>query len=123
MCDVVTVVVGLHRINRERIPTEWDSAAMSTDWAENEAVQSPDPWLSASSQLHALRRMALLGDAKADRLLMTLWGSDADRQRQLTRSTHRVAKEAQYAVSQALSMLVVHTDKIGVLVQPPGYPY
>jgi len=122
MCDVVTAMVGLHRINRERIPTERDSAAMLTDWAENEAVQSPELWLSASSQLHALRRMAFLGDAEAERLLMTLWGSDADRQRQLTRSTHRVAKEAQYAVSRALSMLVVHTDRIGVLVQTPGYP-
>ena len=69
-------VSGLQRLHGEWVNTCLVMESLPIDWAENEAMIYPEPWLSPTPSLHALRRLAILADAGAVRLLLTLSGED-----------------------------------------------
>ena len=58
-------------------------AAIPADWSEIEASQTPEPWLDKRAHIHALRRMAIMADAGAVKLLLSLEGQDREKQAQL----------------------------------------
>ena len=76
-------VTGLQRVNGEWISYTLNFASLPPDWAEIEASQHPEPWLDSRPNLHALRRMAIMADAGAVRLLLGLQGSDAAKEKQI----------------------------------------
>ena len=74
-------IVGLQRLNGEWINDCLVMASLPTDWAEEEAKGFPDPWLDMNPALHALRRLAILADAGAVRLLLSISGEDRNKER------------------------------------------
>ena len=120
MGETTTGVTGLYHKHGGWVSTDAKPTVIAPDWAENEAAHDPDPWLGNTPILHALGRMAILGDLKAEQLLLALHGSTKSRERQLSNSTQRTAKNARIAVSMALAMIVIHADRVGRLCLPLG---
>ena len=82
-----------------------------TDWAETEASQCPEPWLGNNPNLHALRRMAILADAGAVRLLLSLRGQDREKEQQiLDRAGDKTADRAIKAAQSALAYLTIRAS-------------
>jgi len=77
------IVTGLQRVGGERVHYSLCFASLPANWAEMEASHCPQPWLEGTATLHALRRMAILADAAAVRLLLSLEGSDATKNQQI----------------------------------------
>ena len=98
-------VTGLQRVNGEWISYTLNFASLPPDWAEIEASQRPEPWLDSNANLHALRRMAIMADAGAVRLLLGLQGSDAAKEKQIIeragqdKAAYRTTKAAQSALA------------------------
>ena len=92
-------------MNGEWISYALNFAQLPLDWAEIEASQHPEPWLGNRSNLHALRRMAILSDAGAVRSLLGLHGSDAAKEQQILeragqdKAADRATKAAQSALA------------------------
>ena len=69
-------ITGLQRLHNEWINDCLVLESLPTDWAEDEARRYPEPWLSPNPSLHALRRLAILADTGAVRLLLSISGED-----------------------------------------------
>ena len=76
-------VTGLQRVGGEWINYTLVFDSLPANWSEMEASQCPQPWLDGAAPLHALRRTAILADAAAVRLLLSLEGSDATKNQQI----------------------------------------
>ena len=76
-------ITGLHRVNGEWVSNTLTFAALPAEWSEIEASQTPEPWLDSKPHLHALRRMAIMADAGAVKLLLSLEGQDRAKQEQI----------------------------------------
>jgi hypothetical protein len=80
--------------------------ALPADWSEIEASQQPDAWLDSTPNLHALRRMAVLADAGAVRLLLSLKGQDRAKEQQIIALVgDKTADRVKEAVRSALAYL------------------
>ena len=76
-------IAGLQRVNVEWVSDTLAFAALPADWSEIEASQTPEPWLENNPHLHALRRIAIMADAGAVKLLLSLEGQDRAKQEQI----------------------------------------
>ena len=76
-------IAGLHRVKGEWVSEALTFAALPAEWSEIEASQTPEPWLDNKPHLHALRRMAIMADARAVKLLLSLEGQDRAKQEQI----------------------------------------
>jgi len=76
-------VTGLQRVGGEWVHYSLCFASLLANWSEVEASQCPQPWLDDTAPLHALRRMAIMADAAAVRVLLSLEGSDATKNQQI----------------------------------------
>ena len=76
-------IAGLHRVKGEWVSEALTFAALPAEWSEIEASQNPEPWLDNKPHLHALRRMAIMADAGAVKLLLSLEGQDRAKQEQI----------------------------------------
>ena len=76
-------IAGLHRVKGEWVSEALTFAALPAEWSEIEASQTPEPWLDNKPHLHALRRMAIMADAGAVKLLLSLEGQDRAKQEQI----------------------------------------
>ena len=76
-------IAGLQRVNGEWVSDTLTFAALPAEWSEIEARQTPEPWLDNKPHLHALRRMAIMADAGAVKLLLSLEGQDRAKQEQI----------------------------------------
>ena len=87
-------VVGLQRVNGEWL--NWSSLPilLPTDWPIQEAVRSSEAWLGQEALLFAVRRMAILGDHSACRLLMMLEGQDIAKEAQIAALCQQSAQDA-----------------------------
>ena len=104
-------VTGLQRIGTEWVSYTLNFAELPSDWAEIEASQHPEPWLNNNPNLHALRRMAILADAGAVRLLLSLRGQDREKERQiLDRAGDKAADRAIEAARSALAYLTIRAS-------------
>ena len=103
-----TKVTGLHRVGTEWVSTTLNFATLPADWSECEASQHPDPWLGARPNLHALRRMAIMADAGAVRLLLSLRGQDKEKEEQILAQAGQ-DKAAQRAIEAARSAIAYLT--------------
>jgi hypothetical protein len=81
--------------------------ALPSCWAIHEAETTPAPWLANNPLLHALRRMAIMADVAAVRLLLSLEGYDAAKEAQIRElaGKDKVADRAHDAVQCALEVL------------------
>ena len=70
-------------MNGEWVSDTLTFAALPAEWSEIEASQTPEPWLNHKPHLHALRRMAIMADAGAVKLLLSLEGQDHAKQEQI----------------------------------------
>ena len=102
-------VPGLQRVNGEWVSYTLNFAALPTDWAEIEASQRPEPWLDSNPNLHALRRMSVLADCGAVRLLLSLTGSDTAKEQQIHQlvAQDTAAARATNAAQSALAYITV----------------
>ena len=97
---------GLHLVKGEWV-SRLDLAQLPHGWAEIEAVREPEPWLGSTPHLYALRRMAVLADPGASRLLLSLTGTAVEKEGQIQASQVDAANRAKTAVSDALTLVVV----------------
>ena len=102
-------IAGLQRVNGEWVSDTLTSAALPAEWSEIEASQAPDPWLDCNPHLHALRRMAIMADAGAVKLLLSLEGQDHAKQEQILArvGSDSAANRVDKAVQIALAYLTV----------------
>jgi hypothetical protein len=109
------MATGLRHVRGEWVSDTLTFAALPPDWSEIEASQQPDPWLSANAHLHALRRMAIMADAGAVKLLLALEeGSDTDKQAQLIskkKGHNKTADRVNEAVCAAQAYLTVRLSR------------
>eukprot|EP00973_Karenia_brevis_P056556 7868040-Karenia_brevis.AAC.1 len=106
-------VTGLRRQGGEWVSDTLNFAALPSDWSEIEASQRPEPWLDSNAHLHALRRMAIMADAGAVKLLLTLEGTDAAKQAQLLAKVghNNTMDRVNQAVSAAQAYLTVRMSQ------------
>ena len=101
-----------------RVGCEWASytlnfEALPLEWSSFEASQRPEPWLNGQPNLHALRRMPILADASAVRLLLALKGNDRIKEEQILGRARQddAADRAINAARSALAYLIVNPPK------------
>ena len=102
-------IPGMQRINGEWVSDTLNFAAIPADWSEIEASQTPEPWLDKRAHIHALRRMAILADAGAVKLLLSLEGQDRAKQDQILAQLGRnkTADRVDKAVHAAQAFLTI----------------
>ena len=103
-------IAGLQRVNEEWVSDTLDFAAIPADWSEIEASQTPEPWLDKRAHIHALRRMAIMADAGAVKLLLSLEGrGDGAKQDQILAQLGRntTADRVDKAVHAAQAFLTI----------------
>ena len=102
-------IAGLQRINGEWVSDTLNFAAIPADWSEIEASQTPEPWLDKRAHIHALRRMAILADVGAVKLLLSLEGPDGAKQDQILAQLGRntTADRVDKAVHAAQAFLTI----------------
>jgi len=98
-------VTGLQRLNGEWVSNTLNFAELPSDWAEIEASQYAEPWLGRNPSLYALRRMAIMADSGAVRLLLSLHGRDKEKEQQILESQDNAAHRANEAARTALAYL------------------
>lgn len=98
-------VTGLQRVGGEWVSNTLNFRALPPDWGEIEASQRPEPWLDSHPNLHALRRMAIMADAGAVKLLLSLRGRDREKEEQVLAQAQRQNKAAQRATEAARTAL------------------
>ena len=109
---------------------EWVSRTLNfrelpSDWAEIEASQCADPWLGSCPNLHALRRMAILADIGAVRLLQSLRGRDGEKEQQIlaqAQARHEAAERAKESARTALAYLACTNRLHESFSSPPACP-
>ena len=74
---------GLQRVNGEWVNDTLVFGALPADWSAQEAAVKPEPWVSSCALLHALRRLAILADPAACKLLLSLHGQDIAKEQQI----------------------------------------
>ena len=95
-------------------------AELPADWAEMEARQHAEPWLDSNPNLHVLRRMAIMADAGAVRLLLSLHGQDRDKEQQIIdRAGDNIVDMAIKAAQTALAYLTVRPPPPTAAAPPP----
>ena len=96
---------GLQRVNGEWVNDALVFGALPVDWSAQEAAVNPEPWDSSRALLHALRRMAILCDPAACKLLLSLQGHDIAKEQQIQAKvgTNPAATRASEAVRVARS--------------------
>ena len=106
-------ISGLQRVNGEWVSDTLNFAALPADWSEIEASQSPGPWLDDRPHLHALRRMAIMADTGAVKLLLSLEGQDRAKQEQILTKVgcDKTADRVAEAVRVAQAFLTVCPPK------------
>ena len=119
---------GLQRIRGEWVSYTLNFKILPPDWSEIEASQHPHPWLDRNPHLYALRRMAIMAEASAIKLLLSLSGPDTDKERQILAKIgqDRVADKTAEAVRVALAYLTVNPPKTGkqqTFCHHPGDPF
>ena len=97
-------VTGLHLIGAEWVSYTLNCVELPAYWAVIEASQHADQWLDRHPNLHALRRMAIMADAGAVRLLLNLHGQDREKEEQLLAQAGH-DKAAQRAIEAARTAL------------------
>ncbi len=102
-------IAGLQRVNGEWVSDTLNFAAIPADWSEIEASQTPEPWLDKRAHIHALRRMAIMADAGAVKLLLSLEGQDRAKQDQILAQLGRntTADRVDNAVNGAQAFLTI----------------
>ena len=103
-------ISGLQRVRGEWVSATLNFTTLPVDWSEIEARQTPEPWLDRAPHLHALRRMAIMADAGAVKLLLSLEdGQDVVKQQQILAMTGHdgTADRVDEAVRVALAFLTV----------------
>ena len=87
-------VVGLQCLNGEWV--NWSSMPtnLPTDWPIQEAVRSSEAWLGQEALLFATRRMAIMADHSACRLLMKIEGQDLAKEAQIAALCEQSAQDA-----------------------------
>ena len=102
-------IPGLQRVNGEWVSDTLNFAAIPADWSEIEASQTPEPWLDKRAHIHALRRMAILADVGAVKLLLSLEGRDRAKQDQILAQLGRntTADRVDNAVNAAQAFLTI----------------
>ena len=102
-------IAGLQRVNGEWVSDTLNFAAIPADWSEIEASQTPEPWLDKRAHIHALRRMAIMADAGAVKLLLSLEGQDRAKQDQILAMVGRnkTADRVDKAVHAAQAFLTI----------------
>ena len=103
-------ISGLRRVKGEWVSGTLNFTTLPVDWSEIEARQTPKPWLDRAPHLHALRRMAIMADAGAVKLLLSLEdGQDVVKQHQILAMTGHddTADRIDEAVRVALAWLTV----------------
>ncbi len=105
-------VTGLQRVGSEWVSYSLIFEALPADWSEIEASQQPDAWLDSTPHLHALRRMAIMADAGAVRLLLSLKGQDRAKEQQILALVgDKTAERVIEAVRSALAYLTCRMHK------------
>ena len=116
-------VTGLQRVGCEWVSYTLNFQALPPDWSEIEASQHPGPWLNDHPNLHALRRMAIMADAGAVRLLLTLNGTDRGKEQQILSRARQddAADRAIKAAQSALAYLTCNppSPREDTLPEPP----
>ena len=114
-------ISGLKRVNGEWVSDALNFAALPADWSEIEAGQTPEPWLDKMVHLHALRRMAIMADAGAVKLLLSLEGQDRAKQEQILAMVGRdkTADRVDKAVHAAQVFLTICPPR-GSAAEPLG---
>ena len=74
---------GLQRVNGEWVNDALVFGTLPADWSAHEAAANPEPWVSSCALLHALRRLAILADPAACKLLLSLHGQDIAKEQQI----------------------------------------
>ena len=113
-------IAGLQRVNGEWVSDTLTFAALPAEWSEIEASQTPEPWLDNKPHLHALRRMAIMADAGAVKLLLSLEGQDRAKQEQILArvGSDSAATRVDKAVHAARSYLTVCPPRDDATEQP-----
>jgi len=111
---------GLQRIGCEWINYTLSFAPLPEDWPAAEAARNPAPWLDDSPNLHALRRLAIMADASAARLLLSLRGSDRDKEGQLRALVEQGSDKAAAAASRAVAVARAHLAENPPAPRPPA---
>ena len=117
--------VGLQRLHDEWINNCLVMESLQTDWAEEEARMFPEPWLNQNSSLHALRRLAILADAGAVRLLLSISGQDCKKERLIhaAADTDVVAARAVEAARNARAFIAANPrEATPVVARSPPPP-
>ena len=110
-------------MNGEWVSYTLNFASLPPDWSEIEASQQPDAWLDNTPNLHALRRMAIMADAGAVRLLLSLKGQDrAKEQEILALVGDKTADRVIEAVRSALAYLTCKMHRQEQFHADPGSP-
>jgi hypothetical protein len=114
-------VTGLQRVGCEWVSYTLNVQALPSDWSEIEASQHPEPWLDSRPNLHALRRMAIMADAGAVRLLLSLQGSDGAKEQQILERAgqDKAADRATKAAQSALAYLTCNPPQPATRKQEP----
>ena len=115
-------ISGLKRVNGEWVSDAPNFAALPADWSEIEASQTPEPWLDKMVHLHALRRMAIMADAGAVKLLLSLEGQDRAKQEQILAMVGRdkTADRVDKAVHAAQAFLTICPPRGKAAAEPLG---
>ena len=102
-------IAGLQRVKGEWVSDTLNFAALPADWSEIEASQTPEPWLDKRAHLRAVRRMAIMADAGAVKLLLSLEGHDRAKQDQILAlvGCNQTADRVDKAVHAAQAFLTI----------------
>ena len=109
-------ISGLRRVKGEWVSGALNFTALPVDWSEIEARQTPKPWLDRAPHLHALRIMAIMADAGAVKLLLSLEdGQDVAKQHHILAMTGHddTADRVDEAVRVALACWTVDSYSNG----------
>ena len=112
-------LTGLQRVGCEWVNYTLSFAALPEDWPALEAAINPAPWLDASPHLHALRRLAIMADAPAARLLLSLRGSDREKEGQLRALVEQGSDKAAVATSRAVAVARTYLAENPPAPMPP----
>eukprot|EP00969_Alexandrium_andersonii_P098337 4340579-Alexandrium_andersonii.AAC.1 len=110
---------GLQRVGCEWVNYSLSFAALPEDWSAMEAAKNPAPWLDDSSHLHALRRLAIMADAPAARLLLSLRGSDREKEGQLRALVAQGSDKAAVATTRAVAVARAYLAENPPAPMPP----
>ena len=113
-------IAGLQRVNGEWVSDTLNFAGLPADWSEIEAGQTPEPWLDKRAHIDALRRMAIMADAGAVKLLLSLEWQDRAKQEQILAMVGRnkTADRVDKAVHAAQAFLTICPPR-GDAAKPP----